>query len=108
MRKKKLLSFVEEFRSGLLGEKPSDMMCFAVSAPLQAMLSFSGVETELMQGFYDEGNQCVARNDPNACLNHIWLQCEDGTIIDATADQFDGPKVYIGPAIELYANGRPF
>ena len=73
------------------------MMCFAVSAPLQAMLSFSGVETDMMQGFYDDGNR-----------NHVWLQCEDGTVIDATADQFDGPKVYIGPAIEMYANGRPF
>ena len=95
MNRDELLSFVEEFRDGVLGERSSDMMCFAVSAPLQAMLSFTGVETEMMEGFYDDGDR-----------NHVWLQCEDGTVIDATADQFDGPKVYIGPSTELYACGK--
>ena len=92
-----LLSFVEEFRSGLLGERPSDMMCFSVSFPLQALLSLNGVKTVLMEGMFDAWDR-----------NHIWLKCENGTVIDPTADQFGGPKVYIGPATAMYANGRPW
>ena len=95
MKRDDLLFFVEEFRDGLLGERSSDMMCGAVSMPLQALLYLYGVKTELMQGLYESGDR-----------NHLWLECEDGTVIDPTADQFGGPKVYIGPVTGIYTAGR--
>ena len=81
-------------------------MCFETCYPLQSLLKLSGVTTVMMQGVYE-----------NASVNHVWLQCEDGTIIDPTADQFGGPKVYVGPAAAasdgwpittLYVNGSPW
>ena len=92
-----LLSFVEDFRSGILRERPSYMQCFKVCWPLQALLDINGVKTVMMEGIYKAGDR-----------NHIWLECVDGTVIDPTADQFGGPTVYIGPAIGMYATGRPW
>lgn len=31
---------------------------------------------------------------------HTFLLLEDGTIVDITADQYGGPKVYCGPLVE--------
>ena len=88
---------MEEFRSGLLGERASDMQCFKVCWPLQALLDLNGVKTVLTEGMFDAWDR-----------NHIWLSCDDGTVIDPTADQFGGPTIYIGPAIGMYATGRPW
>lgn len=59
-------------------------MCFAVCAPLQGLLSASGIETEL------EGI-----NFPE--VNHYFLRLPDGRILDPTADQFGLEPVYLGP-----------
>jgi hypothetical protein len=65
-----------------------------VSAPLQGLLSaVYGIETSLEEA--DLGH-----------TNHVFLRLPDGRILDATADQFDLPCVYLGPLPELYREAR--
>jgi hypothetical protein len=86
MTDQELIAIATDFRAGLLGSHPSTDMCFAVSAPLQGLLSaLYGVQTELEE--VDFGD-----------TNHVWLRLSDGRILDATADQFGKPAVYLGEA----------
>ena len=80
-----------KFRRGLLGVRGPHGMCFALCAPLQGWLSAVGIETTLIKALFPE-------------INHVWLQRDDGTIIDPTADQLglDLPGVYIGPLPKQY------
>jgi hypothetical protein len=98
MSDKEIKRICLDFRKGLLGKKSSELMCFAVSSPLQAVLSLCDYETKLVSG---EVKTCCYT------INHYWLEMEDGRIIDATADQFNDagkkmPKVYIGEKPEFY------
>lgn len=89
-------AIVTEFRDGMLEGRPSARMCFAICAPLQGFLSFSGYQTELVEGAIADSN-------------HYWLALAgerspefSDWIIDPTADQFSTderpmPSVYIGP-----------
>ena len=92
-----LIRFATEFRAGILDGDPSDMMCFAVCAPLASMLRLSGVETELVESDLGE-------------VNHYWLRLADGRVLDPTADQFNWcnteqlPPVYLGPPTKLHLN----
>lgn len=90
------------FRRGILGKRSSDLMCFAVCAPLQGYLSMLGVETVLVKGvFHKSAAESVH-------MEHYWLRLPDGRILDPTADQFTGdegqpmPKVYIGALPDGY------
>ena len=90
-----LLKICKDFRKGLLGRKKSHGMCYAMSAALGGYLrACMGIDTELVRGIVGGREE------------HIWLKQPDGTIIDATADQFQLPghdqlpKVYIGPKPE--------
>jgi hypothetical protein len=83
MTDKRLLSTARGFRDGILGRKPSKAMCFLVCWPLQTLLEAMGVESRLLE-------TTVGR------YNHTVLQLRDGRILDPTADQFDGPKVFLG------------
>lgn len=89
-----LVKQVEAFRSGILWHTTSHGMCFAVSAPLQAYLSFLGLHTKLVQGRYKR-------------MEHYWLELPDGRILDATADQFSVtmPAVYLGALPKYYRKG---
>jgi hypothetical protein len=98
MTDKQLLKIVTSFRKGLLGKRGPDLMCLAVSAPLQGLLSGCGIETELICGSID-GILC----------NHYWLELPNGRIIDATGSQFNYsnpdrimPEVYIGEKPDWY------
>lgn len=83
-----LIEVATDFRAGLLGGRPSTDMCFAVSAPLQGLLSaLYGVETVLEE--VDFGD-----------TNHVWLRLADGRILDPTADQFGKAPVYLGEAYQ--------
>ncbi len=92
---KELLHEVTEFRSGLLDGREPGNMCFAVSAALEGYLNFVGYPCEMVSGEVS-GDE------------HFWIVLPDGTIIDATANQFsqpDGkpmPEVYIGNLPEWY------
>ena len=92
---KRLGKIVAEFRKGLLNGKPSGLMCFEMSSALVSYLIFCGYECELTRGFVYK-------------FEHYWVTLNGGTIIDATADQFnrpDGgsmPDVYIGLLPDWY------
>ncbi len=90
MTDRQLKRFAKDFRDGILGGRPSDMMCFAVCAPLQAMLHCVGVNTEIVTSDFPE-------------VNHVWLRLEDGRILDPTADQFGLESVYLGPLPLIYS-----
>ena len=96
MHDKELREVVEGFKMGILNGKTSARMCAVVCYPLQGYLSFMGVETKLIEGDFGE-------------INHVWLELEDGRIIDPTADQFfiiwginKMPPVYIGVKPDFY------
>lgn len=92
-----LKQIVTEFREGILDGGTSKFMCIAVCAPLEGYLRVAqGVETHAVGGTVDLG-------DYN--MEHFWLEMDDGTVIDPTADQFDElnlPPVYIGPRPKAY------
>lgn len=92
-----LRQVVTEFREGILDGQPSAFMCIAVCSPLEGYLRFAhGIETHAVAGTVDCG-------DYN--MEHFWLETEDGTVIDPTADQFKElnlPPVYIGALPEGY------
>lgn len=95
MTDKDLIAIASGFRSGVLGTRSGDRMCFVVSAPLQAYLSFLSVETRLMEN--DSGE-----------TNHVWLGLTDGRVLDPTIDQFGSayPKVYLGEPLAIHFNGE--
>jgi len=92
-----LLECAAEFRAGLLGSDSSKWMCFAVCAPLQAILSMYGHETTLQHGI-------IIDKDDNE-IHHTWLALPDGQILDPTADQFEQPNGE--PMPEIYFGARP-
>lgn len=63
-------------------------MCAVVCYPLQGYLGFLGVGTELVEVMLQYSN-------------HFFLRMPDGRVLDPTADQFEGPKVYLGPPLEF-------
>ena len=96
MNDRELKRIALEFRKGILAGSPSDMMCFAICAPLESYLVVCHEFVTHMEEV-DFG-----------CVNHCWLRLEDGRILDPTADQFSGktlklPKVYLGEVPEIYA-----
>lgn len=93
----KLRQIVTEFREGILDGGTSAFMCIAVCAPLEGYLRVGhGIDTHAVAGTIDLG-------DYN--MEHFWLETEDGTVIDPTADQFEElnlPPVYIGKRPAAY------
>jgi hypothetical protein len=94
MKQSRIRSIVTSFRSGLLGKRSSEGMCYAVCLPLQCYLKAIGVETAMVKG-------TVHANE------HFWLSTPD-FIIDPTADQFGGPKVLVGPKPDHYEEADTF
>lgn len=96
---KKYIDGIEEFRKGVLGRRNPKGQCAVVSFALQGFLSaFFGIQTAVHES--DVGK-----------WNHVYLVDRDGTVIDATIDQFDTdkkkyPKVYIGKPIKKFHSGK--
>jgi hypothetical protein len=67
----------------LIGSRASDGQCGVVSYSLQGYLGFLGVDLELEEVMLKR-------------TNHVFFKLPDGRVLDATADQFGGPKVYLG------------
>jgi hypothetical protein len=84
-----LLHFATEFRHGVLESRASDLMCFAVAAPLESLLAMFGYRTTLEEVWFPHRNHC-------------WLRLADGRILDPTADQFGLAPVYLGDVPALY------
>lgn len=92
MTDKQIGRIAKQFRSGILKRgQTSRMMCAAVSYSLQGYLSALGEETE-----------CIEVSLEN--INHVFLRLMDGRILDATADQFGGPPVYLGEPLWYHRN----
>lgn len=100
MEIKELKKIVTGFTKGLLGKGSATSKCYMVCFPLQAYLTFIGVETELINGEV---------NSEKHTWGHFWLRLKDGTIIDPTCDQFNiegglkMPKIYIGKLPDAYS-----
>jgi hypothetical protein len=77
----------KEVRLFSLGKKPSRGACFALSLRVSAALAEAGIPTTLDTTYV---------GDSSGRTDHWFLRLEDGQIVDATADQFGGPKVYVG------------
>lgn len=99
MDDKAIVKVATEFRAGILDGRRSDLMCFAVCAPLQGYFrACCGVDMELIEGNvrFDDGE-----------INHFWLRMADGRVLDPTIDQFKMfmgkrlPKVYLGAALPI-------
>lgn len=92
---KQIIEFANEFREGILDGGPSEMMCFAICAPLVALLQMSGVPAEMVKGAFGD-------------YEHYWLKLRDGRVLDPTADQFNAllpapmPPVYLGAPTKLH------
>lgn len=89
-----LIEFAMEFRKGILDGKPSSDMCYAISAPLAALLHLNGVKVELAESGVGD-------------MNHYWLRLADGRVLDPAAGQFNEdvsilPPVYLGPPTKLH------
>jgi hypothetical protein len=79
----KIKQCAKGFRTGLIGKREGDMMCAMVCYPLAGWLGMMGVHTEIEEVMLQRSN-------------HVFLRLSDGRVLDPTADQFGGPKVYIG------------
>lgn len=100
MSDEELVTFAAEFRQGILDGRPSDLMCYAVSAPLATLLGMYGVENELVE--------TDMADLPFSTHAHWWIRLSDGRALDATADQFNDerkplPPVYLGKPLDIHA-----
>lgn len=92
-----LTEFAAEFRDGILDGAPSSMRCAMVVWPMVSLLGMSGVPCHAVETKDIELDWGI--------VNHIWIQLEDGRVLDPTADQFndpDGnpyPEIYLGPPL---------
>lgn len=96
MTRRQLEKFVRSFRHGILGGKrDATHMCAAICWPLSPLLQAEGVKNSVREGLVKFGRGL------GEC-NHFWIELEDGTVVDPTADQFNRvmgiklPAVYIG------------
>ncbi len=92
-----LLQYASEFRAAIIGDRDSSRMCAAICGPLAATFTVKGRRTLLME------------SELGTC-NHVFIQVEDGRVLDPTADQFNRqgepgfPRVYLGPATTIHRN----
>lgn len=98
MNTKELLCAAREFRDGIVGNEPSERMCFMVCAPLHGYLRFVGEDVDLIQGTVSG-------------VEHYWLRLKNGDVLDPTADQFTTtdqpmPEIYIGKQPKWYRENR--
>lgn len=95
MNDQEIIDFAMSFRDGILSGHESDWLCFAISAPLQALLSGYGIDTAIVEV------------DLGEC-NHVFLKLKDGRVLDPTADQFNWcndekmPPVYLGTPMKIH------
>ena len=92
MTDKKILKLACQIRNIYVGNNSSRGYCILVSQKLHRELIAVGCPCTVMQG-------SVGRH------GHLWVQLEDGRILNATGDQFTRhrlPPVYLGPRPHCY------
>lgn len=88
-----LIEFASQFRKGILGRRSSELMCFAVCAPLVTLLNMHGVACEIVESDLERVTDIA---------EHYWLRLKDGRALDPTADQFGLPPVYLGAPTKFH------
>jgi len=100
VRDEELVEFAKEFREGILDGRKSNFMCAVISWPLCGLLNFHGVKCQTVEGDLGE-------------MNHVWIELEDGRVLDPTADQFNElfslnhPPVYLGERLAFHPPPNP-
>lgn len=92
MTDKQLIRVSSGFRRGLIGPEDGTMRCAMVSYSLAGYLSFVGVACETEEVLLEK-------------CNHVFIRLKDGRVLDGTADQFGGPKVYLGEPLWFHKEG---
>lgn len=101
MTDEELVKVSDTFRTGLLGDTPSFRACAMVCWPLEGFLNAI------------HGINCRSREvkfDHHLVGNHVFIELEDGRVLDPTYDQFgaDLPRVYLGkPVPGIHREGEP-
>lgn len=91
-----IIQFANRVRDDILNGNTSHTYCYLISSPLQERLRSIGIDTVMIN---------ISLLTPSIYTSHVYLQLEDGRILDATADQFpeaELPPVYLGEFPETY------
>lgn len=76
----KLQTLVENFKNEIIDDKESVRhKCFCISYPLSLYLQINGYHNSLKGGCFPATSQPI---------NHTWIELNNGTIVDATIEQF--------------------
>ncbi len=102
MSESELRKVVTGFRRGIVGKKAGQGYCFMVSSALAGYLSFAGVPCQVTKGMVKHTIAGKVCHGVPARSEHYWVTLKDGRIVDATADQFGLPPVYIGALPKSY------
>lgn len=96
MSDEELIAFAREFRDFMLEGRDSLRMCFMVCFPLEGLLNATDVGCRMIRGNI-EG------------WDHVWLELDDGRILDPTADQFPNlfPDAGEKPMPAVFLGARP-
>jgi hypothetical protein len=105
---------VSEFCAEIQPECNSDDLCFLMCAALQPCLEMMGYPCFINQGNFSLSKDFVSRienderrtllQDQDCTVNHYWIELNDGTLVDPTADQLS--RLYNLPALPLYYVGE--
>ena len=93
-----LRDFAWDFRQGIMPNGSPEGMCYAISAPLVALLNCCGVKAELVE-------TDLSKNQNSVFYEHFWIRLEDGRVLDPTFDQFCSEEpvpIYIGEPTEFH------
>lgn len=101
MTDQELIQCVTDFRTSILGDRPSRRMCFVVCSPLATLLAERGVEVELVQSIAPD-----PAHHPDLA-HHVWLRLADGRALDPTGDQVGLPPIYLGPPKRVHGKPGP-
>lgn len=97
-----IIEIAKEFRNGIIGSNHRDArgMCFMISAPLEGLLNFYGVETSLVCS-------CHEQIDESPWVKYWWIRLPGGLVLDPTFDLLEEgvDPVYLGPPTKWHVDG---
>ena len=95
-----LKQIAKEFTDGLLNERATTDMCYAVCSPLQSYLDMFDIDCKLVKGDF---------LIKDVIIEHYWIEMDDNSILDPTADQLSKqydlpelPMIFIGNKPDWY------
>ena len=115
-RREALQQVVSDYCSEIMPKQSSDDMCYIMCISLQAILELMGHSCFINQGSFslsadyvnniaDIERRTLLQSQDNT-VNHYWMELEDGTLIDPTADQL--ARLYGLPELPVhYVGDKP-